>query len=204
MYRIYIAFSDFPLSMIFIANSGALLFTAWKLSFLLTVDGRRRFFCLSTFFLIPSPFLTFFLDSSLLLKSFFHSTKAEARMDQTSIHDAREEALSSPSPGNPGIRITDDCRSFILRRAEMKHVYIVKKKDTGVVAIALPDTFSQDLDDVASREWVNCCVREYLERMRLFKKRFSSRGQFFIYLLLLTIIFVAAMWAVWPLWGFFY
>lgn len=123
-------------------------------------------------------------------------------MDQTSIHDAREEALSSPSPGNPGIRITDDCRSFILRRAEMKHVYIVKKKDTGVVAIALPDTFSQDLDDVASREWVNCCVREYLERMRLFKKRFSSRGQFFIYLLLLTIIFVAAMWAVWPLWGF--
>ncbi|KAK7196622.1 DnaJ domain containing protein [Novymonas esmeraldas] len=82
----------------------------------------------------------------------------------------------------------------------MRRVFVVKAKaDTGTRLVTPPDEEAAAHADLAG-EWLDCCLREYLERKRIFDNRFRTRAQLILRIAALLVLFLAALWGVWPMW----
>lgn len=55
----------------------------------------------------------------------------------------------------------------------------------------------------ASDEWLNCCLKDYSGRTRLFNMRYKSLKRYIFFLLLASCVFIFFLWCIWPVWGVF-
>lgn len=66
----------------------------------------------------------------------------------------------------------------------------------------LPPEDSAALDS-ASDEWLDSCLRDFLERKRCFEVRYRSKGEWIGRMVAYTFIFIAILWVSWPVWNVF-
>lgn len=93
-----------------------------------------------------------------------------------------------------------DFRRFTERMKGMGRVFAIKsKKDSGTRLVSPPHEVDEPVSE-SGKEWYDCCLREYLERKRLFGNRFRSRRRLILRIVSFLVPFLVVLWAVWPLW----
>ncbi|TPP50531.1 DnaJ domain family protein [Leishmania donovani] len=93
-----------------------------------------------------------------------------------------------------------DFRRFAERMKGMGRVFAVKSKSDTALRVIIPPRDDEAAEGDLSREWLDCCLREYLERKRLFENRFRSRAQLMARVLALLVPFLGVLWSIWPIW----
>ncbi|KPA81977.1 hypothetical protein ABB37_03161 [Leptomonas pyrrhocoris] len=93
-----------------------------------------------------------------------------------------------------------DFRRFTQRMKGMARVFAIKSKKDSTVRLVSPSRDDDEQNEELDREWLECCLREYLERKRLFGNRFKSRKQLVLRIVTLLVPFLAVLWSIWPLW----
>ncbi|KAG5493772.1 hypothetical protein JKF63_01604 [Porcisia hertigi] len=94
-----------------------------------------------------------------------------------------------------------DFRRFAERMRIIGRVYTVKSQaDSAPRVVAPPQDEEEAMQGNVAGEWLDCCLREYLERKRLFEHRFRNRAQLILRILALLVPFLALLWYIWPLW----
>lgn len=93
--------------------------------------------------------------------------------------------------------------TFAERMNEIGRIYspLSGKTIDNTVHIVPPDD-GKDIQS-ASDEWLNCCLKDYSERSRAFKNRYTSVKLYVLKLCLATLVFVLVLWLIWPIWDFF-
>lgn len=93
-----------------------------------------------------------------------------------------------------------DFRRFTERMKGMGRVFAVKTKTDAAPRVIVPPSDDGAAGADGDGEWLDCCLREYLERKRLFDNRYRSRAQMMVRIAGLLVVFLVALWAVWPMW----
>ncbi|KAF8276258.1 hypothetical protein BCY84_00420 [Trypanosoma cruzi cruzi] len=94
--------------------------------------------------------------------------------------------------------------AFVDRMHAINRVFLVKKKrESEVETVSCPDPVDGDARDEArsayidaETKWLDCCLREFLER----KSRYGTRKLFLLRLLGVLIVLMGVLWYFWPLW----
>lgn len=99
--------------------------------------------------------------------------------------------------------------AFVDRMRAAKRVFFVKKKfGAEIEIISLPETVDGTYKDSnievgsalydAETEWLNCCLRDFLER----KSRYASQWRFVFFTFVVLLVTTAFLWRFWPFWDF--
>lgn len=102
------------------------------------------------------------------------------------------------------LKENDDFRQFAERMELAGKVYFLIDK-TGV-----PKRLSCDDDDASNQaqsagvrnEWLDCCLRDYLQRKQQFDRRCGSRQKVVLRIIVCLVPFLLFLWYFWPLWDF--
>ncbi|CAD2216984.1 hypothetical protein AGDE_07588 [Angomonas deanei] len=92
-----------------------------------------------------------------------------------------------------------DFANFAKRMLQVERFFILREKESFRI-VECPSSLTSV--DEASTEWLNCCLRNYLERKQRFEKKFSSRGRLVAYIVAALLVFLAMLYYLWPVWDF--
>lgn len=93
--------------------------------------------------------------------------------------------------------------TFAERMNEIGRVYRpLSGKNHENLPFILPPEDGKDIQS-ASDEWLNCCLKDFLERSRAFKIRYKSLKLYLLRICLATCVFILVLWLIWPIWDFF-
>ncbi|ORC93224.1 uncharacterized protein TM35_000011010 [Trypanosoma theileri] len=110
--------------------------------------------------------------------------------------------------GRNALKKNEDFAVFVDRMHAVNRMFFVKKKkDSEIEVISFPpladgDDVNDVKDDIlssrfeAESKWLNCCLREYLER----KSRYGSISRFLIPTMAVLLFLVLFLFFCWPLW----
>ncbi|KAG5468093.1 hypothetical protein LSCM1_02062 [Leishmania martiniquensis] len=104
------------------------------------------------------------------------------------------------SPSAEALEVSSDFRRFVGRMKDVGRVFAAKSKTDGRSNFVLPPRDKEAAQADLKGEWLDCCFREYLERKRLFERRFRSRVQLIVRILAFLVPFLAVLWSIWPIW----
>lgn len=82
---------------------------------------------------------------------------------------------------------------FLVDKAGTTHQHEHQEEDGGETT-----TDGEPLN----KQWLDCCLRDYLQRKRQFAKRCGSQQKVAVRIAVLCSLFVAVLWFFWPLWNF--
>ncbi|KAH9598913.1 DnaJ domain [Trypanosoma melophagium] len=105
------------------------------------------------------------------------------------------------------LKKNDDFAIFVDRMHAVNRVFFVKKKkESEVEVISFPHSTEDGVEDEmspsrfeAESKWLDCCLREYLER----KSRYGPIHRFIIPTIMVLIFVVLFLYFCWPLWEIF-
>ncbi|KAG5468498.1 hypothetical protein CUR178_01330 [Leishmania enriettii] len=113
----------------------------------------------------------------------------------------RDNAIREPrSLSAEALEGNSDFRRFTERMKGMGRVFAVKSKADATSRLVLPPREKEVTRADLTGEWLDCCLREYLERKRHFESRFRNRAQLMVRILALLVPFLAVLWSIWPMW----
>lgn len=113
-----------------------------------------------------------------------------------------EEGVSEESRGlsKEVMEKNSDFRRFTERMRGMGRIFAVKSKKGPNARLLSPPLDGDEQTTESGKEWLDCCLKEYLERKRLFGNRFESRKRLIMRIVGLLIPFLAILWVIWPMW----
>lgn len=122
------------------------------------------------------------------------------------LHDV-QDVVGSSSPGvgidetvSGGLLKRDSAfRSFVNRMMAIERDFITRSGPNREIVV-IPYVGEDSDDEEGRKQWLDCCLRDYLDRKRSFEARFKTRRQLLVRVAAYTACFVALLWFLWPIW----
>lgn len=94
-------------------------------------------------------------------------------------------------------------QAYVHRMDEIGRSFLLPPEKIGNPHRSVRPPDENQLVATASDEWLDCCLKDFLERRKRFSSRYGTKKRYLLRLSLFTMIFVLVLYAIWPVWNIF-